>query len=79
MKSLKAKALKSPLIYMADPDFVVTDSYKFKEFDLLTVKVSELDFRSEFSFRAIKPIMMHGLAAWFTVDFSSAYKNKEGK
>ena len=46
MKTLKEKALKTPLIYMADPDFVVTDSYKFKELDLLTVKVSDLDFRT---------------------------------
>lgn len=70
-------SLKTPLIYMADPDFIVTDSHKFKEFDLLTVKVSDLDFHTEFSFRSIKPTIMHGLAAWFTVDFSAAYKQAQ--
>lgn len=59
---------------MADPDFIVTDSFMFKDIDLLTVKVSDLDFQTEFNFRSTKPTIMHGLASWFTVDFSSAKK-----
>jgi hypothetical protein len=49
MKSLKSQALKNPLIFSADQEFVVTDNCKFKEFDLMTVKVSDLDFSTKFS------------------------------
>lgn len=79
MKSLKGMALKTPLIFSIEQGQVVTNSHKLISFDLGKVTVKELEFSAGFCLTANRPSVLHGIVAWFTVDFSYSKADSSSK
>lgn len=49
MSPLRESVLAEPGVEAADPQAILTDAFVFKDFDLYTVQVRDLDFEAEFS------------------------------
>lgn len=75
MKGLKRFAINTPAVDHISQDRVVSDSVKFKEFDLEKVTVEQLDFDAEFKLIIRRPTQLHGFLSWFTTDFSHGKDN----
>lgn len=53
---------------------VVTDPVSVITFDLNTVKVEDLAFRSPFTLTARRDDFVHALIAWFDIEFAACHK-----
>jgi type I protein arginine methyltransferase len=53
---------------------VVTDPFSVITFDLNTVQVSDLTFKSPFNLVARRDDFIHALIAWFDIEFSACHK-----
>lgn len=62
-------AMVEPLVDTVDNQSLVTEPYKFFEFDINTVTKEELSFHSKFSLEAIDADLCHAFIVWFDCDF----------
>lgn len=71
---LKATALSEPLVDTVEMKAVVTDPVSVITFDLNTVKVEDLAFRSPFRLTARRDDFIHALISWFDIEFAACHK-----
>lgn len=62
--------MSEPLVDVVDQRSVSTNSYKIADFDLNTVKIEDLAFRSNWHIKATRNDRVHALLVWFDIDFS---------
>lgn len=62
-------AMAEPLVDTVDNQSLVTEPYKFFEFDINTVTKEELTFHSKFQLEAIDADLCHAYIVWFDCDF----------
>ncbi|OZJ03603.1 Protein arginine N-methyltransferase 1 [Bifiguratus adelaidae] len=72
--SLKALALKEPLVDTVDVNSVVTEPVALIDFDLYTVKKEDLTFDRPFELQARRNDFIHGFLAWFDIGFTCCHK-----
>jgi len=70
MSIMKEIVVKEPLIDSCDPNQLVCKRALVKTVDLYTVKLEDLTFETEFSLKAMRNDYIHGLIAYFTVEFT---------
>lgn len=71
MSCLKKQALFEPLVDEVDGASLVTSAFAFKQIDIKTVKVEELEFETNFSIVCERDDYAHALISWFDCEFSS--------
>jgi type I protein arginine methyltransferase len=74
MSHIQKLALREPLVDTVNARAVMTSACAFREIDLTTVKVSELEFDVPFSLRATRDDFMHAFICYFDCEFSSCHK-----
>ncbi|CAF0724480.1 unnamed protein product [Didymodactylos carnosus] len=74
MSAIREVAIKEPLVDCVDNRQVVTSHCLLKEFDLHTVKIEDLSFETHFQLEAKRSDYIHGLVAYFSVEFSKCHK-----
>lgn len=62
-------AMAEPLVDTVDNKLLVTEPYKFFEFDINTVTKEGLSFQRQFELRAIDTDLCHAYIVWFDCDF----------
>jgi protein arginine N-methyltransferase 1 len=70
MSIMKEIVVKEPLIDSCNPNQLVCKRALVKTVDLYTVKIEDLTFETEFSLKAMRNDYVHGLIAYFTVEFT---------
>jgi len=70
MSCMKKVAVSEPLVDCCERQQVCTRQTKFKDFDLYTVKVEDLTFKSNFSLTATRNEYVHALLFYFKCEFS---------
>lgn len=74
MSCLGEVALSEPSVDFADEKQVITNTVLIKEIDILTMKVSELEFSTQFQLNIKKNERLDALLTYFTCDFSACHK-----
>jgi len=74
MSCIKKIAYAEPIIDVVESKAICTSNYQFLSLDLNTVKVSDLSFKKNFSFKCIRTDFMHAFICWFDVEFSRCHK-----
>ena len=70
MSSIKAWAMLEPLVDVVSRNQINTDAATILDIDIKTVKVSDLDFASEYRLNVRREDRVHALTAWFEVYFT---------
>jgi len=70
MQCIKEAALGEPLVEMADPKGIISNTCTFFEADLYTVKVEDLTFANKYKLKIIKDDTVDALVCWFDTEFS---------
>lgn len=73
MSCFKATAIAEPLVDIVPATQMISSVQCFKEIDLYTVKVEDLDFTAEFEIEFKQKEFCHALTAWFDVQFSKCH------
>ena len=74
MSCIKSIALKEPLVDTVDPKAVVTTACPFREIDLYTVKIEDLQFEVPFKIQALRDDYIHAFLAYFDITFAACHK-----
>jgi protein arginine N-methyltransferase 1 len=74
MSCIKELAIIEPLVDICPPQHVCSESSTILDIDLYTVKKEDLDFSNNFNILIKRNDFVHGLVAYFTVDFSKSHK-----
>ena len=70
MSSIKGWAMLEPLVDVVGKNQINTDTATILDIDIKTVKVSDLDFSSEYKLNIKRDDKVHALIAWFDVYFT---------
>lgn len=65
------QAMVEPLVDIVENNAVVTTSSQLIEFDLNTVTIPELAFKSKFKIQATRDDLVHAFISWFDIEFPS--------
>jgi len=74
MSVIKEMAFTEPLVETVDSNTVMTTPCLLAEFDVGTMKQSEVDFSSKFNIEAIRDDYCHALLVYFDIEFSKCHK-----
>ncbi|KAI8821667.1 S-adenosyl-L-methionine-dependent methyltransferase [Fimicolochytrium jonesii] len=74
MSHIKSLALREPLVDTVDSKAVVTTACGFRDIDLYTVKVEDLEFKVPFEITANRDDYIHAFLCYFDIDFSCCHK-----
>ncbi|KAF7730570.1 type I protein arginine N-methyltransferase Rmt1 [Apophysomyces ossiformis] len=72
--SIKALAIKEPLVDTVEARSVVTTPFAMKEIDIATVKKEDLTFRVPFKITAARDDYVHAFISWFDISFTHCHK-----
>jgi len=73
MTCIKDIAINEPLVETVDYQHVMTDQCKIAEFDIMTMKPSDVDFTAEYSLKAKRDDYCHALVVHFDIEFSACH------
>merc|ERR1719262_7396 len=73
MSASKATAMTEPLVDVVPSNQVVSDNCCILELDLFTIKKEDLDFKSNFELTINRKEFIHGLTAFFDVEFRACH------
>ncbi|KAI9013209.1 S-adenosyl-L-methionine-dependent methyltransferase [Gaertneriomyces semiglobifer] len=74
MSHIKSLALREPLVDTVDSKAVVTTACAFRDIDLYTVKVEDLEFKVPFEITASRDDYIHAFLCYFDIDFTACHK-----
>jgi len=74
MSCIRDIAITEPLVDVADPKQVVSNSALVKEIDLITMKLEDLSFSAPFHLALKRNDYVHAFVTYFTVEFSACHK-----
>jgi len=77
MSAMKRCVIQEPLIAVVPPENVISKPFVLKEFDLMKVGVSDLDFEEEFDISITKDGNMSALVGYFDVAFEKNTENSQ--
>lgn len=73
MSCIRDLALTEPLVDVVPTQQVISPPNCFKEIDLYTVQVEDLEFEAKFRIKFFQQDFCHALCAWFDVEFSKCH------
>lgn len=73
MTPIREASLKEPLVDLVRADQLVTDADRLISFDLKTMKIDDLDFKTTFTIPVGRRDHMHALVVWWDVEFSACH------
>eukprot|EP00826_Nyctotherus_ovalis_P034409 TRINITY_DN2867_c0_g1_i1.p1 TRINITY_DN2867_c0_g1~~TRINITY_DN2867_c0_g1_i1.p1 ORF type:complete len:227 (+),score=47.73 TRINITY_DN2867_c0_g1_i1:265-945(+) len=70
MRCIKEVALGEPLVDVVNSSLIVTDTCKFFEADLYTVKIEDLTFANKYKLKINRDDTVDALVCWFDAEFT---------
>jgi protein arginine N-methyltransferase 1 len=74
MSCIKQVALREPLVDTVDAKAVCTSACAFREIDLATVRLEDLQFEVPFKIHALRDDYIHAFLCYFDIEFSACHK-----
>ncbi|XP_005109280.2 protein arginine N-methyltransferase 3 [Aplysia californica] len=76
MSCMKSSVLDEVYVKQVKGSAIVTDPALIKDIDVMTCKVSELDFAADFSLRCVKDATVTAVVGYFITDFAAGCQKK---
>ena len=70
MEAVKKVALCEPLVDVVDKSLIITSISKILDFDLYTVRVSDVNFIRKYELKVTRDETIYALTAWFDIYFT---------
>ena len=74
MKCIKKWVISEPTVDPIDSNDILTDTAKFLDLDIKTVKIEDLEFVKDFTLSVKENGPVFGFVTWFDCDFSKGNK-----